>query len=295
MSEPAQHDEPEHTYEEVVDVPPGRPLHRDSPFFRGFFLTLGALAALLVAVAVQAAAAMLVLVLIAAFLAIALEPVVGFVGRRGVPRQWAVLVIGIGSVAVLGTVVYVLGTTLQEQISSLVDNTPDLVKRLRENATVRSLDDRFKILSTIEDEASNPSTVRSALGGAFGFGLGLVNVAVNAVVVYVLMLYFLAARPQITRALYSVVPGSRRERVAALGDEILHRVGRYAIGAFVVALVAGTVTAIFCLSVGLGEYAAALPSSWHCSTWCPWWAPSSVRRRCAWWRWPTRPARSSSR
>lgn len=247
-----------HLDREVVSVPPGPPLRRDAPFYRGFFWTAGAIAAVILVLAVNEAASMLTLVLIAGFLAVGFEPVVGFVGRRGVSRPVAVFGIAIVVFVVFGSVAYVLGTTLQAQVSSLIDNAPQLLEELRRNRTVRALDDRFAIVSTIEKKVSDPDVTSDVVSGAFGFGLTLVNFVVNAVIVYVLMLYFLAARPHITRALYSLAPASRRERVSALGDEILHRVGRYAIGAIVVALIAGTVTAIFCVSAGLGAYALPL-------------------------------------
>ncbi len=80
----------------------------------------------------------------------------------------------------------------------------------------------------------------------------------STVIVIVLTLYFLASLPQLKRALFSLAPASRRERVNQLGDEILRRVGRYVIGAFLVALLAGTVTTLFLVSVGLGQYALPL-------------------------------------
>jgi predicted PurR-regulated permease PerM len=46
--------------------------------------------------------------------------------------------------------------------------------------------------------------------------------------------------------------------VAKLGDEILRRVGGYVVGATLTALIAGTVTFVLLLSVGLGEFALPL-------------------------------------
>ena len=242
----------------VVKVVPGPPLSRESPFYRGFFWTLGALGAVLVALAVREIAAVLTLVLIAGFLAVAFEPVVGFVGRRGLARHWSVLVIALLSVFVLGAIVYVLGTTLRAQAMAFVDNAPSLLDRLRENRTVARLDSRYGILQTIQNGITDPAVTRRAAGGVLGLGISVFSAIANTVIVFVLMLYFLAALPTIKSAVYSLAPASRRPRVAALGDEILLRVGRYAIGAAVVALVAGSVTAIFCVAVGLGEYALPL-------------------------------------
>lgn len=237
---------------------PGRPLSRAASFHRGFFWTLGALLGILVAVAVREAESALVLVLIAGFLAVGLEPVVGFVGRRGVKRGWAVLAIGVLVVAVVSVVVYVLGTVLRNQIVSLVDDAPKLIEDLRRNRTVAKLDMKYHILSGLQNKVTSSKLGQQALTGALGVGVSVFTALANAVIVFVLTLYFLGGAPQIKRALYSLAPASRRNRVVSLAEEILHRVGRYAIGALAVAALAGTVTAIFCVVVGLGEYALPL-------------------------------------
>lgn len=237
---------------------PGPPLSRRSPFYRGFFWTLGAFLALLVALAVREAASALVLVLVAAFLAVGLEPIVGYAGRRGVRRRWAVLAIALLLLVVVGTVVYVLGTLVHEQVSDLIDKAPALLDDLRRNRTVAKLDAKYHIISSLQDQLTSPDLARSAFGGAFGFGIGVFNAIANSVIVFVLLLYFLGSLPTIKAGLYSLAPASRRARVTELGDEIVLRVGRYAIGAVAVGLIAGTVTAIFCACVGLGAYALPL-------------------------------------
>jgi predicted PurR-regulated permease PerM len=92
----------------------------------------------------------------------------------------------------------------------------------------------------------------------FNVGLTVLHWMINLIIIYVLTLYFLAALPVIKRTLYGLAPASRRERVGQLGDEILRRVGRYVIGVFLVATLAGTVSLIFMFSVGLGQYALPL-------------------------------------
>lgn len=244
--------------DETEDAPPGPPLSRQTPFYRGFFGTLGALVAVLFALAVREAASVLVLLVIAGFLATGLEPVVGWVGRRGMGRGWAVAGIGVFIVAVVSTIGYVLGSVLSDQIENFIDNAPSLFDDLRRNRTVAKIDSKYHIFSTLENQITDPNLAQHLFGGALGFGIGLFTFIANTIVVFVLTLYFLAAAPQIKKHLYLLAPASRRDRVSLLGDEILHRVGRYAIGAAAVALLAGTVTAILCVSVGIGEYALPL-------------------------------------
>jgi predicted PurR-regulated permease PerM len=69
--------------------------------------------------------------------------------------------------------------------------------------------------------------------------------------VFVLTLYFMVAFNRIKAGAYRLVPASRRERVARLGDEILGKVGAYMVGALAIALLAGTTTFIFLLILGV--------------------------------------------
>ena len=73
-----------------------------------------------------------------------------------------------------------------------------------------------------------------------------------------LTLYFLSSLDTTKNALYRLAPASRRDRVSRLGDRIIHNVGGYVSGAFVVAMCAGISSLVFLFVVGLGEYAVAL-------------------------------------
>jgi predicted PurR-regulated permease PerM len=237
---------------------PGPPLARDAPFYRGFLWALGAAAALAIALAVQDATSVLVLILISAFLAIGLDPVVSFAQRRGVPRGWAVAGIAVLFLGAVTAVVFVLGGVLRSQVTSFINDAPHLLQDLRRNRSIARLDAKYHLISKLQDRLQSSDLADTALSRLLDIGASVVNAAVGIVVVFVLTLYFVAALPRITRAMYSLAPASRRERVAALGDEILRRVGGYALGAVLVATVAGTVTVIFAFCVGLGDYALAL-------------------------------------
>lgn len=237
---------------------PDAPLSRDAPFLRGFLWTLGALAALVLGLAAREASDALELVLVALFLAVGLNPIVAFAQRRGVPRGIAVLVVAIGILGVLATVVFVLATALKTQVTSLTDDLPKLIGDLRRNRTIAHLDGKYHVLSTLEKKVQSADVAGTLASGILSAGVSVLNGIVDAVVVFVLTLYFLGALPQLTAAAYRLAPHSRRERVSKLGDEILRRVGGFAIGALLVAFIAGTVTAILLVSVGLGRYALAL-------------------------------------
>ena len=237
---------------------PGARLSRDAPFVRGFLWALGASLAVLIVLAVRDASSVFVLVVIAAFLAIGLDPIVSYVQRRGVKRGWAVLGIAIVFLAAIAAVVFVLGGALKDQITSFINNAPHLLQDLRRNRSIAKLDHRYHVIEKLEDKLRSPNLANATVSKLFDIGATVLNALVGVVVVFVLTIYFVAALPKITRSVYSLAPASRRERVAGLGDEILRRVGGYALGAVLVAMIAGTVTVLFTLSAGLGKYSLAL-------------------------------------
>jgi predicted PurR-regulated permease PerM len=237
---------------------PGPPLSREAPFIRGFLAGLGVLAVVVVGLMLQEAADALVLVVIAAFLAVGLDPLVGFFARRGVRRGRAVAGVAVGMVTLLGAVVFVIGDALRTQVERFLDHAPQLVEDLRRNRSIARLDAKYHVLTQLEHKLSGAELGKTAFGGLFHVGVSVVNALVSTVVVFVLTVYFLADLPRIKRALYALAPASRRTRVAKLGDEIFRRVGGYVVGATLTALIAGTVTFVLLLSVGLGEFALPL-------------------------------------
>ena len=237
---------------------PGPPLSRNAPFYRGFWATVGVLLAVGFALAAHEASDAITLVLISGFLAVGLNPIVELLISRGLARGWAVLVVALILLAVVTVVVLVLISVLRNQILSLIDDAPHLLNDLKKHKSIARLDQKYHIISSLESKIEDPNFAQKTFGGLFNVGLSVFKVLGETVVVFVLTMYFLAALPQLKRGVYSLAPASRRERVGQLGDEILRRVGRYVIGAFMVALLAGTVSAIFLLIVGLGEYALPL-------------------------------------
>jgi predicted PurR-regulated permease PerM len=95
-------------------------------------------------------------------------------------------------------------------------------------------------------------------GGVVGVGLAILSALSSAFIVFVLTLYFVSGLAPIKRAMWSLAPASKRERVAELGDRIFDNVGAYVSGAFIVAMCAGISSLIFLLVAGLAQYAVAL-------------------------------------
>jgi predicted PurR-regulated permease PerM len=236
---------------------PGRPLSR-GPFIWGLFGGLGALVAIWIALMVVAIRGVLVIVVVALFLAVGLNPAVEFLMRRGMRRPWAVLCVIFGVVLVFLGFLVLLVPIISHQVTAIGDSLPGWFDRLQRNDQIREFDQKYDITSKVEDYVQSGGWAEKAFGGVVGVGLAILGILLNAFVVIVLTLYFLASLPSLKKAAYSLAPATRRERVSLLGDRILRNIGGYVSGAFVVATCAGVSTLIFLFIVGLGSYAVAL-------------------------------------
>jgi predicted PurR-regulated permease PerM len=235
----------------------GRPLSR-GPFVWGLFGGLGALTAIWIALMIVSIRGVLVLVVVALFLAVGLNPAVEFLMRRGLRRPWAVLCVICGVLLVFAGFLVILVPIISHQVSAIGDNLPGWFDQLQKNGQIKKFDDKYDITSKVEHYVQSGGWAQKAFGGVVGVGLAILGILLNAFVVVVLTLYFLASLPSMKQAAYSLAPASRRDRVALLGDRILRNIGGYVSGAFVVALCAGLSTLVFLFIVGLGSYAVAL-------------------------------------
>jgi predicted PurR-regulated permease PerM len=237
---------------------PGLPFQRHSPFFIGFTGAAGALLAYWLAQQIQAISSILVLVVVALFLAVGLNPAVEFFMRRGARRTSAVLIVIALVLVALTLFVVAIIPVITDQVESLSNQAPEWWDQVRNSERIRDLDQRYQILDRVQQAIEQGGLTNKVFGGVLGVGLAVLSAIANAFIVVVLTLYFLASLPGIKRFFYRLAPASRRERVTALGDQILTNVGGYVSGAFVVATAAGLSSLVFLVAAGLGEYAVAL-------------------------------------
>jgi predicted PurR-regulated permease PerM len=237
---------------------PGKPLSRLSAFYRGWWGAVGVLLAIAAALAVRELESVLLLIVVSAFLAVGLNPIVEQLMRAGLKRGWAVAVVGLSAVGAAALLIFVLVSEFSDQVTSFFNDGPQLLDHLLKHAWIRNLNNKYHFITNLQDRLKNPNLSSDVLHDVFSHGLDALQALVSVVVVVVLTLYFLAALPDLKRGLYSLAPASRRSRVGQLGDEIIRRTGRFVIGSVFVALIAGTVTLILMLSVGLGQYALPL-------------------------------------
>jgi len=203
----------------------------------------------------------LTLLAVSIFLALGLDPVVRFLQRRGLSRPWAVMVVFLAVIALFALLIELLVPPLANQGTDLANNAPTYLESLLRNRQVRSLDERYHLVTKLQEQMqaklADGRVWTDVFGGALGAGKAVLSGIFSALTVLVLTLYLTASLPTVKEVCYRIVPASRRDRVRTLGDEITRRVGGYVIGQIAVASTNAFCTYILLLILGL-PYPAAL-------------------------------------
>ena len=192
-------------------------------------------------------------IFIALFLAIVLStPVSWLEERRGLKRGTAAIVVVLGLNLLLALLAYLLVSPFVGAVRDLIEDLPSIVERIRGSELFQELDRRSDIGQELQNRAETlaadlPSKLGDAFevgGRIFGFGLGALSIAF-------MTLFLVIELPSLSRSLHSVLFPRDSSRVMMLEERITRTIGRYAIGAVVIAGIAGTVqgTAAWLLGV----------------------------------------------
>jgi len=239
----------------------GRPLNRQSPFYVGFVGAFGVLVAYGLFRALGQLTQVITLLIVAFFMTLALNPLVEALNRRGLRRPISVTIVFVGLVAVFTALGFVVVPPVAQQGGLLADNAPRYLDNLLTNQFVQNFDSHYHVLDKLRVELEKLVTdgnfMSGFFGGVLGAGKALASGFFAFLTVLVLTLYFLASLPRVKDAAYGMVPSSRRPRFISLSEEIMRRVGSYAIGQVAVATINAICSWIMMSIVGI-RYAAVL-------------------------------------
>ena len=232
-----------------------------SYFTYAFGLAAGALSAYLVLRVAAHAQSVLVLVALSAFFAVSLDPIVNALTRqRRIPmaRWFAVLLVGIGLLALVAGFLAIIVPPVDREVTALLTEVPKLLGEVQNQSTwLGRMEAKYHVFSKIESSLSSKSVGASTLTNVVGAGRYVLSALTSTVAVVSLTIYFLAGLPNVVNAAFRAVPATRRVRARALGDEILHGVGRYMLGSVFNASIAGFATFIWTAAFSI-PYPAAL-------------------------------------
>ncbi|GAA2035167.1 hypothetical protein GCM10009740_27470 [Terrabacter terrae] len=241
--------------------PTGTPFNRQSPFYVGFVGAVGVLTAYAVVQAVGRLGTVITLLVVSLFLTLSLNPLVEGLTRRRFRRGAAVTIVFLGVLALFTLVGWLVIPPVAQQGTELATNAPRMFDNLLANPWVQDVDHRYQLVQRVQEEVNKRVADGNLWAGVFGGVLDAGKVIASGVfsvlTVLVLTLYFLASLPAVKQAAYALVPASRRPRTVSLAEEVMRRVGSYAIGQVAVAAINAFCAWIMMTLIGL-KFAAVL-------------------------------------
>lgn len=230
-----------------------------NPFRVAFVATLGVGLGLLFIGSIQTLSTILLYVGTALFLSLGLDPIVAFLERRGMKRWLAVLITILGVLAVFAGIILIVLPVIIGQISELVTQITTTVREGKWDDVVAGaqewLHQRFPALDVdaawgyVQDWFGSLD-VGSIGGGLIAAGASVIAGLTGAFIVLILTIYFTASTPNLKRAVYQLVPASKRERFIDLGEQITDSVGYYVMGQVSLGVINGVLSAIFLSIIG---------------------------------------------
>jgi predicted PurR-regulated permease PerM len=176
-------------------------------------------------------------ILAAAFLAIALNPLVERLEPR-IGRRPAATVVFIGFVILMLAVVAAFVAPFVTQVDELTTAVPKAISDAQENSTVQRLDHRFHLANQAKKHLGTLPNI------VFGAADTVLGGAVAVTTVFFLTLFLLYELPTLANVALRQIPPQRRPRVVAAVNHLNRTIGGYVAGNLVISLICGTVTTL---------------------------------------------------
>ncbi|HEX7834960.1 MAG TPA: AI-2E family transporter [Pseudolysinimonas sp.] len=212
----------------------------DRPFVFGFLVTLGALGAILLGLALSNLATVLIYIALALFAALGLDPSVRFLERRGLRRAISVLIVILSLIVVVALILWMVLPVVIEQIASFVRSVPGMIADFQRSDVYATLEKQFgdqfeDLVADVQKFLTDPGNIATIGGGALKVGASIATAISGVIVVLVLTLYFVASLPGMKQSLLRLVPARDRARTSEITDQITDSVGGYVMGMVVLA------------------------------------------------------------
>ena len=194
-------------------------------------------------------------VLISLFLALALNPAVEALQRRGLQRRVAaVATIYLFALGLVILVTALLTPTIVNQVTDLADAAPGYVRDFSHGrGPLGSLERKYHVSDHVRDAIGG----NGGAGTALSIGRGIVTGIAGVVTIVFMTLFMLLEGPAWTERIYGLVPAHSQERWRAVGYDIYRTIGGYVSGNLLISLIAGVSATLMLLVLGV-PYALAL-------------------------------------
>ena len=198
--------------------------------------------------------------LIALFLALALNPAVDRLQRRGLGRGVAAGTTFLVALAVVAGFSWLFIPTLADQVTSFANKVPDYVHDLTHGrGRLGFLETKYHIVERIRSAVKENGVGKLVVGAGTAIAITKsVLCAVVATVTIVFLTFFLLLEgPDWMERIYGLFGDDRQARYRRVGHEIYRTVGGYVTGNLLISLIAGVASGIAIWLTGV-PFAAAL-------------------------------------
>jgi predicted PurR-regulated permease PerM len=199
--------------------------------------------------------------LVALFLALAINPLVELLQRRGIHRR------GLAAAAAFLLVVLALALigalfipTLVRNVNSFAEAVPGYVHDVTKGrGRLGFLETKYHIVEKVRQQVHKGGAKRllGLSGAAVAITKGVVNIVLGVVTVAFLTFFMLLEGPEWIERVYGLLPPHSQPRWRGVGRDIYRTIGGYVTGNLVISLIAGTLTTLVLLVMGV-PYAVAL-------------------------------------
>lgn len=201
----------------------------------------------------------LILLLISLFLAIALEPAVAYLSKRGWRRGLATSFIFFVVSVIGATFTALMVPLVVDQVRTLIDRAPGYVEQLSEFFANFGVEfEGGNLLSAITSaDSSLQGLANDLVGNAFGVGSTLLGTIFQGLTILLFTFYLTAEAPKLRRTVLSVLERERQEEVIRITEIAIEKTGGYFYSRALLAAAASFVTWLFLTMIGV-PFAAPL-------------------------------------
>jgi predicted PurR-regulated permease PerM len=200
-------------------------------------------------------------VFVSIFLAMALNPAIDWFMRHGIKKRGyaagLTFVLALAAIAAIG---YAFIPTLVSQVNDFVQAVPGYVDDLTKGrGRLGFLETKYHIVEKIRDAVSSGGTskVLGLTGAAISITKSVVSLVVAIITITFLTFFMLLEGPAWMDRFYGLLPERLQPRWRRIGHDVYRTVGGYVSGNLLISLIAGTLTTIVLLALGV-PYAVAL-------------------------------------
>jgi predicted PurR-regulated permease PerM len=193
---------------------------------------------------------LLIMLLISLFLALAIEPAVNWMARRGIRRGVATAIMVFGITLLTAVFVGAIGTLLARQVGNLVDKAPDYVRQIQDWVN-RTFNAKVDAKAFIDRLTSADGPWKNLASDTLSLSATFLNVLFQALGVGLFTFYLVADGPKFRRAICSRLRPSMQSTVLQAWEVAIEKTGGYIYSRGLLAFFSGVTHAVFMAIIGV--------------------------------------------